>query len=677
MITIFNKKAVKFMAIGAALIMGLSSCDNWLDVNVDPDSPNSSSAVVENRLPWIQRMYMYDAGIANMRSMCTGGMIYSNSANNTHLGCTWNCQAGTTTSVNQVWFVMSGNNLNDMEKKAAENNSIHYIAAGKVIRAIGFMLQGDMYGEAPMSEAFQGGNATPKHDTGKEIYEQCDALLDEAIDLFSKKQEGGTPLAAGDLWLNGDADKWLKLCYGLKARWALRLSKRADFNADKVIEYANKALASNDDNAIEQCYNVVGDVTDWLYGDPIMTNGNWDYAAYGSNQRYSKFFTDMLTNSRNKGIQDPRADKIIPSCMTNIKVVDGKVASCDWMLSKGVDMYDDADGRLMALGAASLTQCTYVWQADGVDMEYDVSKASADEKTKFIADMQKGHTVTVDGDIVKVHYAQGNLYSNTTNKDWRYAGDTVYVNLRSGSTSTDNADDAMDLFWYFAQNGGSNSAKAQGAVGSTGCYQLRTISDFEIMTYEEICFIKAECYMRKGDAGQAYTWYKNGIQANMDRMQANLHAWEGSYGVKNPAMTSMDDAAISSYMASAALAQSAGELKMQDIMEQKYIALGCSQESWVDVRRFNYSAGNIGSFGVVYPGLHRSVLFTGATKITGSDPSDPTAWPRRWRQPNALELNYNQTQVLATNAHALDENIWCMPVWWDCASDAEYENYLK
>jgi len=29
------------------------------------------------------------------------------------------------------------------------------------------------------------------------------------------------------------------------------------------------------------------------------------------------------------------------------------------------------------------------------------------------------------------------------------------------------------------------------------------------------------------------------------------------------------------------------------------------------------------------------------------------------------------------NAHANDPNIWCMPVWWDCATDDEYYNYLK
>ena len=34
--------------------VALSSCQQWLDVNTDPDNPNSSSALVQNRLPWIQ-----------------------------------------------------------------------------------------------------------------------------------------------------------------------------------------------------------------------------------------------------------------------------------------------------------------------------------------------------------------------------------------------------------------------------------------------------------------------------------------------------------------------------------------------------------------------------------------------------------------------------------------------
>jgi hypothetical protein len=39
---------------------------------------------------------------------------------------------------------------------------------------------------------------------------------------------------------------------------------------------------------------------------------------------------------------------------------------------------------------------------------------------------------------------------------------------------------------------------------------------------------------------------------------------------------------------------------------------------------------------------------------------------RRWRQ-CSHELNYNSEQVIAGNPHALDDDIYTYPVWWDIA----------
>ena len=105
--------------------------------------------------------------------------------------------------------------------------------------------------------------------------------------------------------------------------------------------------------------------------------------------------------------------------------------------------------------------------------------------------------------------------------------------------------------------------------------------------------------------------------------------------------------------------------------------MGCSLENWNDMRRFNFSAGNIGSFGVVYPGFDRGPLFAGGALYTGGSKTDPRYWPRRFKLPTNLELNYNLTNVLALNPHATDVNIWSMPVWWDCTTDAEYQGYLQ
>lgn len=660
-------KSLKYMmAAGCLLTLGLSSCSDFLDVNVDPDKPNNTTAEVANRVPWIQRMFMYSAGITNYRTSMIAGVLYSTSGTHGPAAVTWNFAPGTTTSSYQTWFVETAANLNDLYNKAKAENAYHYMAVADIYHALGFMQMLDLYGEIPYTEAL-GNSPVPAYDDGKTIFNGCVAKLDEAIKLLSEAQPAtATPLSKGDLMNGGDAQKWLKMAYGLKARFLLKLSKKAEFNPDEILECLAKGPQSIDDNSVMPCYNSGQDVTDYLMGDPIMTNGNWNCVAYGTTQRITKYYTDLLTDMRGAGVEDPRYTKIVPAVMTNIKVVDGKVQSYDWARSKGVDCHGDCE-RLKAVGWNSIVAPT--WASTNKDITYDIADATA--RDKFVSDIQKLHKTTVDGTKVKVTYQTGSVYVNSTN--YAYAGDTAYVSLRSNSKLTGNqTKEENDVYWYFSTNDALNA----GAVGSTGSFQTRPVSDFEIMTYHEACFIKAEVLFRKGDKAGALAAYKAGIKAHLDYMQKKLTAWKGQ-GFSNPDMLPMDDSKISAYLASDAVCQNASDLKMSDIMLQKYVAMGCSLENWNDMRRFNYGAGNIKDFGVVYPGFDRSVLFTGTDKLKGTSKDDPKYWPRRWRLPATLELSYNEAQALAINKHAEDTDIWSYPVWWDCATDAEYEGYLK
>lgn len=660
-------KSLKYMmAAGCLLTLGLSSCSDFLDVNVDPDKPNNTTAEVANRVPWIQRMFMYSAGITNYRTSMIAGVLYSTSGTHGPAAVTWNFAPGTTTSSYQTWFVETAANLNDLYNKAKAENAYHYMAVADIYHALGFMQMLDLYGEIPYTEAL-GNSPVPAYDDGKTIFNGCVAKLDEAIKLLSEAQPAtATPLSKGDLMNGGDAQKWLKMAYGLKARFLLKLSKKAEFDPEAILDCLSKGPQSIDDNSVMPCYNSGQDVTDYLMGDPIMTNGNWNCVAYGTTQRITKYYTDLLTDMRGAGVEDPRYTKIVPAVMTNIKVVDGKVQSYDWARSKGVDCHGDCE-RLKAVGWNSIVAPT--WAATNKDITYDIADATA--RDKFVSDIQKLHKTTVDGTKVKVTYQTGSVYVNSTN--YAYAGDTAYVSLRSNSKLTGNqTKEENDVYWYFSTNDALNA----GAVGSTGSFQTRPVSDFEIMTYHEACFIKAEVLFRKGDKAGALAAYKAGIKAHLDYMQKKLTAWKGQ-GFSNPDMLPMDDSKISAYLASDAVCQNASDLKMSDIMLQKYVAMGCSLENWNDMRRFNYSAGNIKDFGVVYPGMDRSVLFTGTDKLKGTSKDDPKYWPRRWRLPATLELSYNEAQALAVNKHAEDTDIWSYPVWWDCETDAEYEGYIK
>ncbi len=664
-------KNLKYIILICILVAGSTSCKKWLDVNTDPDSPNNQSVLIQNRLPWIEHFYMYSSGVANYRTACQAGVYYSTSANPNTFTTTWACSNGNSTTPYQTWFVAVSSNIPDMYNSAEKQGAYHYMAAANVFHALGFMQMLDIYGEMPYTEAATG-NPSPKPDDGKTIFNGCMDKLNDAISLFSKTQETGAPsLAIGDYMNNGNISKWIKLCWGLKARYMLKLSKKSDlYNADSILYCLSQGPQSIADNTVVPGYNN-STVTDFLLGDPVVTNGNFNYAAYGSTQRISKFHYDLLTNMRNSAVTDPRMTKIVPASMSNVVLgSNGRVSSYTWNRSIGVDSYGPATRLIKGGGPASVATATYA--TANTNVNYTI--ADATERANFIADqVAAGRAHTVSGNVVTVTYPAGSIYINSTN--YVLSGDTVYVNLRSSSLATSGiaAQPATDVSWY-----PSLAAYNAGVVGSTGSFQTRPVSDQEILTYHEMCFIKAEVYMRKGDAGNAFTAYKDGIQAHMNMMQAKLTEWQGAgYTATNPDMAPMNASDITAYLASSAVAQSAGTLTMSDIMLQKYIAMGCSIENYNDMRRLNFSAGNVGGFGVIYPGYQRGGLFTGTAQLTGGSPTDVRYWMRRWALPPVYEIQYNSINTLALNAHAADPNIWCMPVWWDCATDEEYYNYLK
>jgi hypothetical protein len=677
-------KSSKYITLGFILVFALASCKKWLDVNTDPDNPNNQSVPVQNKLPWIQNEWKEPAGVTNMRTSCISGVIYAIAGTQNTLSTTWQCSNGNSTTPYQAFFVGVSSNITDLYNTAQKQGAYHYMAAADVLHALGYMEMLDVYGEMPYTQAGTG-IPSPVPDDGKTIFNGCMDHLNEAIALFSKTQETGAPaLSAGDIWNNGDVDKWLKLCWGLKARYMLKLSKKADlFNPDSILYCLSKGPQSNADNVVEQNFNNSA-TTDFLEGDPVSGNGNYDFAGYGSNQRIAEYYYNLLTNIRGAGVVDPRMPKIVPASMDSVMLdpTTGKVSTYKWLRSIGVNSYNTTDqnpaplgfpNRLVKGGPTSIATVSYA--ATNTTVTYAI--ADATDRANFIAAQDAaGRPYTTSGNNVTVTYKAGSIYIAST--DYVRSGDTVYVNLRSNSLATTGVDQpSNDVTWY--PNLADYNA---GVVASTGSFQIRPVSDMEILMYHEMCFIKAEVYMRKGDAAKAYAAYTAGIQADLDYMQTKLNQWKGSYdktssGIPNPDMGPMDQTAINTYMTSNAVVQDAGTLTMSDIMLQKYIAMGCSIENWNDMRRFDFSAGDVGSFGVIYPGYQRGPLFTGQAQLTGGSPTDPRYWIRRFALPPTYEIQYNFIHTTALNAHATDPNIWSMPVWWDTATDDVYYGYLK
>ena len=91
-------KKLIHIALGLALVFGMSSCEDYLDVNTDPDNPVSETVSPQLRLPWIQNYYAYAWGTASMRTNTIAGIM-------TQTGGTASCHHGILPKVHVPLFI--------------------------------------------------------------------------------------------------------------------------------------------------------------------------------------------------------------------------------------------------------------------------------------------------------------------------------------------------------------------------------------------------------------------------------------------------------------------------------------------------------------------------------------------------------------------------------------------
>lgn len=108
---------------------------------------------------------------------------------------------------------------------------------------------------------------------------------------------------------------------------------------------------------------------------------------------------------------------------------------------------------------------------------------------------------------------------------------------------------------------------------------------YPIFTYAQLQFAKAEALFIKGNKGDAYTAYINGIRGHMDFV--NLYGRNGT--IVAPVITAAE---ITAYLASSEVAQNSAVLTIADIMGQKYIAQWgwAGFEQFSDMRKYHWDS---------------------------------------------------------------------------------------
>ena len=611
-------KYIKSILMAFVCVLALASCNEWLDVNVDPENPSSESALFQNRLAHIE-FYTNSANqfAAWRTSMSMGDWTrYFNGGNYWHMSY-WYPVSGAVTTAYQWWFVGAACNIGDMYDKAYAAEAWHYCGVAKVIRAYGFMLMTDLHGEMPYTDALSE-NATPVYDNGKTIYLGVLAELDEGIDFLSRSQAAELPsLAEGDWWGGGNVQKWIKFANLLKARYCAKLNKKqtgsyleGKYDTATILAALNAGPQSIEDDMViyhTDDNSATHDVLGW--DEPIDYSPIFSVCGMNAGYMVTETLFKNLTNFGGYGVEDPRADKVIPwaydSRTDKASTPAGVKWDGNWRRSLGVDMTSQNSPNLSSGPLRATWSAAKGWYVDSE-----------------IASRQND-----------IYYVECTSYCKG------YFGGSDILYCRSGRNTESR---------------------------ESGSFYSRVSSPTYLGTYAEACFIKAEILYNQGDKAGAFTAYKNGIKASMDRMNVSLKQWvaEDPQLADCPSFTPMTNSEIDNYLANGI--GTSADITLGKILTQKRLALHYSVEIWNDMRRYDFDEN-------LFLNWKQPIYHDYVDAAKRAIPAGKQL--RRWQQ-CSHEYNYNKVNLQAIASEVpgakvdsdmwnTEPDVWTINVWWD------------
>ncbi|WP_129716223.1 SusD/RagB family nutrient-binding outer membrane lipoprotein [Pedobacter sp. SYP-B3415] len=301
--------------------------------------------------------------------------------------------------------------------------------------------------------------------------------------------------------------------------------------------------------------------------------------------------------------------------------------------------------------AKIIEACTNAFNADGMDAEfpYLAGGIQTDENPwfswgGFVTTGTDPNAATYDPRYFAWSQFFVNMLSsfpvtNTTFRDPRIsrimqpaASDGQYRGLRSGAGLA-----AGQGLLANGQPGDATKTNGNdyGRFSNSGFYTSRT-SPFPFITYSEVKLIEAEARLRSGDVPGALLAYEEGVKSNMRKL-----------GVTAAEINTYWTAQLADGLAAHFASLTGG---LSHIMRQKYISLCLNPETWVDMRRSDFSQTIYGP-SLVRPVNINNVVF---------DQNNANQWIRgmvyesneQTRNPEAVGDNSERTRLLT-------------PLWWD------------
>ena len=467
-------------------------------------------------------------------------------------------------------------NLTDaIHNTAKDSTQVNVHAAARIFRVYVGSLLTDFYGDVPFSEAglaYITGNSKPKYDTQEEMYRYFFQELKDAAKLFDTSAKA----ISSDPMFQGDLNKWKKFANSLRLRYAIRLS--GFYENDPSSEIAQ--LAKNEFiDALNA--GVMGGAED----DACVKHLNVNY-SFGQES-----YRDFRGNAMSKYFfgNDP-ANNPTYICQTFWK-----------------QLYDNNDPRATRI-------CRFY-----IDdfMSLSTGEGRIDLTDEVIATQQANPAQTIVSMVAPGEFSWD---------DW-----PVYANnVPSTSVLAAKIKEVQDL--HDGYNPDKNSRWMKPKLANNF---LRSDNPGVIMTYAEVCFLRAEAAVLGWTADNAKSYYEAGIRASMDFLYNHYDC------------AAITDAEHAAYIAQSGIdfAADAATQKKQINTQAWILHFHNPAEAWANVRRSDYPA-------LTPPTGSKNPLIDGPTI------------PVRLCYPQKEET-YNGDAYQAAKDRVAGGYSWNAKLWWD------------
>ena len=245
-------KNIKFLIPIIALF--LFSCDDYLDINNDPNRFLTKDVVNSQILPAAQ-VAAYRAQVINSNQL---GNIFMNGwgANVGSFGGAYVREYQLTLdnsfypNIFQNYYIALANFQKIIDSPNSGHKNDYYIAAAKICKVHYMQYLVDLYGDIPFTEAFKGtANTTPKYNDDQFVYRKLLGELTDARALIATADPLAVNISAYDTMLQGDMAKWNQFANTIELRMLLRMSNStgavAAYRDSRIAALSNDFLTSD------------------------------------------------------------------------------------------------------------------------------------------------------------------------------------------------------------------------------------------------------------------------------------------------------------------------------------------------------------------------------------------------------------------------------------------------